>query len=125
MDTDTKVQFDFLKQAQKEIKDSVQLGSGRLEGKIDALSLQFGNHRTEDAVNFKGLTDSSEQIRRDLDKRDRDTEKRKDNRWMVWAAVVGAVAAAIATFAVDSMRHTEISAKLEQIRIEGRVIKSP
>jgi hypothetical protein len=125
MDNDTRVQFDFLKQAQKEIKESVQQGTGKLEGKIDALALQFGDHRTEDAVNFKGLRDSAEQVRKELDKRERDTEKRKDNRWMVWVAVIGAVAAAIATFAVESMRHTEIQNKLEQIRIEGKAQKSP
>jgi hypothetical protein len=125
MDTDTKLQFDFLKQAQREIKESVQQGTGRLEGKIDALALQFGNHRQEDAVNFKGLTDAAEQVRKDLEKRDRDTEKRKDNKWMVYVAVIGAIAAAVATFAVESMRHTEIQNKLEQIRVEGKAPKGP
>ena len=120
MDAETKVQFEFLRQAQESIKESVQTGTGKLEGKIDALSIQFGNHRTEDAVNFKGLADGAEQVRKDIDKRDRDTEKRKDNRWMVWAAVVGAIVAAIATFVVDGIRHTETQAKLEQIRIERK-----
>jgi hypothetical protein len=125
MDAETKLQFEFLKQAQIEIKESVQHGTGKVEGKIDALALQFGDHRTEDAVNFKGLRDSAEQVRRELDRRERDTEKRKDNRWLVWVAVVGAVAAAVATFAVDSMRHSEISTKLEQIKMEVKAPKSP
>jgi hypothetical protein len=125
MDTDTKLQFDFLKQAQKDIKESVQNGTGKLEGKIDALALQFGDHRTEDAVNFKGLQDAANNVKNELEKKDRETEKRKDNRWMVWAAVIGAIVAAIATFAVDSMRHTEIQTKLEQIKMEVKAPKAP
>lgn len=120
MDAETKVQFEFLVKAQESIKESVQSGTGKLEGKIDALSLQFGNHRTEDAVNFKGLQDAADHVKEELSKRDKDTEKRKDNRWMVWVAVIGAVAAAFATLVIDSMRHIEISAKLEQIRIERK-----
>jgi hypothetical protein len=125
MDDETKLQFAFLRQAQEDIKGSVQQGTGKLEGKIDALAIQFGDHRTEDAVNFKGLQDAANHVRGELDKKDRDTEKRKDNRWMMWVAVVGAIATAIFAFAVESMRHTEISNKLEQIRTEGKVIKSP
>lgn len=125
MDTDTRVQFDFLKQAQKEIKESIQSGTGKLEGKIDALALQFGSHEKSDAVSFQSIKDSSEQVRKDLDKRERDTEKRKDNRALYWVAIIGAAAAAIFTFAIDSMRHTEIQSKLEQIRVETKVPKAP
>lgn len=125
MDTDTKLQFEFLRQAQKEIKESVQSGTGKLEGKIDALSIQFGDHRKEDAVNFQGIRDAAEQVRKDLDKKDRDTEKRKDNRVLFWVAIVGAVATVIFTYVIDSMRHTEIQTKLEQIKFEVKAPKVP
>jgi hypothetical protein len=125
MDDETKAQFQLLREAQKEMKESVDKGSGKIEGKVDTLSLLFSDHKTDDAVNFKGMTDTLEHVRVDIDKRDKDTEKRKDNRVLVWVAIIGAIAAAIATLAVDSVRHTEIQGKLEQIRVEGKASKSP
>ena len=84
-----------LRDTLKDIRDSIKESTARLEGKIDLQNQQFNEHLVADARSFKGLEMETNAIH----------TRRRSDRVMMWAAIIGAGITALGALIADIVRH--------------------